>query len=125
MTITQLSDLTGVSKHTLRYYERLGLVPLVGRDRSSGHRRYTPSHAEWIRFLRQLRETGMPIREMRSYARRVTKGESTWAERKRLLTEHRTRVDAEIALLQKHRRLLSRKLLLDCAPAGLSGLSTK
>ena len=119
MTITQLSDITGVSKHTLRYYERLGLVPLVGRDRSSGHRRYTPGHAEWIRFLRQLRETGMPLRDMRTYARLVTKGDSTWVERKLMLAEHRDRVDAEIALLRKHRRLLSRKLVLDCAPAGL------
>lgn len=119
MTIAQLAQLTGVSTHTLRYYEQQGLVPLVVRDRSSGHRRYSPHHAQWILFLRNLRQTGMPIRDMRTYARLVAKGESTWPQRKRLLAEHRERVDRVIALLRKHRKLLDQKLAAGCAPVGL------
>jgi len=53
MTITELAGATGVSKHTLRYYERVGLVPLVERDPSSRHRRYSDGHVRWIGFLRQ------------------------------------------------------------------------
>jgi DNA-binding transcriptional MerR regulator len=97
----------------------MGLVPLVGRDRSSGHRRYTAHHAQWILFLRNLRETGMPIRDIRSYARLVARGDSTWPERKLLLAEHRTRVNEVIAVLRKHRRLLDQKLAAGCAPLGL------
>ena len=119
MTIAELSDATGVTRHTLRYYERMGLVPLVDRDHRSGHRRYSPDHARWVTFLRNLRQAGMPIRHMRTYARLVARGASSWPERKRILAEHRQRVDETITLLRKHRRLLDQKLAAGCAPTGL------
>lgn len=119
MTITQLADATGVSKHTLRYYERMGLVPLVARDPSSGHRRYADGHAEWIAFLRSLRACGMPIREIRAYARLVARGDATWPARKAMLAAHRERVVTAITRLQAHRAMLDRKLRAGCAPAGL------
>jgi DNA-binding transcriptional MerR regulator len=120
MTITQLADATGVSKHTLRYYERAGLVPLVERDRSSGHRRYSAGHAQWIGFVRNLRACGMPIREIRAYARLVAKGDSTWDARKAMLATHRARVAATITKLQHHRAMLDQKLRLGCAPGDLT-----
>jgi DNA-binding transcriptional MerR regulator len=119
MTISQLADTTGVSKHTLRYYERMGLVPLVQRDPSSGHRRYSAGHAQWITFLRNLRGCGMPIREIRVYARLVAKGDSTWPARQAMLAAHRARVMATITHLQKHRAALDQKLRGGCAPAHL------
>ena len=61
MTIAELADATGVSAHTLRYYEKMGLVPLVERDASSGHRRYRAGHAQWIAFLRNLARVGCPF----------------------------------------------------------------
>jgi DNA-binding transcriptional MerR regulator len=125
MTIAQLADLTGVSKDTLRYYERMGLVPLVERDRSSGHRRYDPQHAQWISFLRSLRATGMPIREVAAYARLVAKGDGSWPERRAMLAVHRERVVEAIATLQRHRSVLDRKLAAGCAPAGLRSRSRR
>ena len=119
MTITELADVTGVSKHTLRYYERMGLVPLVERDRSSGHRRYSTGHANWIAFLRNLRACGMPIRDIRAYARLVAKGDDTWTARKAMLATHRARVVAAIARLEEHRAVLDRKLRAGCAPGDL------
>jgi len=119
MTITDLARATGVSKHTLRYYERVGLVPLVQRDRSSGHRRYADGHVQWIAFLRNLRECGMPVREMRAYARLVAKGDDTWPARQAMLAKHRARVVASIETLTKHRAMLDAKLKAGCAPAGL------
>ena len=119
MTITDLSEVTGVSKHTLRYYERMGLVPLVERDQSSGHRRYSDGHAQWIAFLRNLRECGMPIREIRKYARLVAKGDETWPARKAMLAAHRARVVSSIETLQEHRAMLDRKLRAGCAPGSL------
>lgn len=119
MTITELADVTGVSKHTLRYYERMGLVPLVERDRSSGHRRYRTGHAQWIAFLRNLRACGMPIRDIRAYARLVAKGDDTWTARKAMLAIHRARVAAAITRLEEHRAVLDRKLRAGCAPGDL------
>jgi len=122
MTITELAESTGVSKHTLRYYERAGLVPLVGRHPSSGHRLYTSHHAEWITFVRNLRATGMPIRELRTYASLVSQGDETWPTRKALLAAHRSRIIKMIALLQTQRKVLDRKLALGCAPSGLRAI---
>jgi DNA-binding transcriptional MerR regulator len=124
VTITDLAHATGVSKHTLRYYERMGLVPLVQRDPSSGHRRYGVGHAQWIDFVRNLRDCGMPIREIRAYARLVAKGDGTWPARRAMLAAHRARVVATIQTLRKHRAMLDRKLRLGCAPSGLEPPAT-
>ncbi len=119
MTISELATRTGLSKHTLRYYERLGLIPLVRRDPSSRHRRYDSSHIQWLAFLRHLRLAGMPVREMRSYAKLVAKGPETWPARRELLAAHRARVTQSIRRLQEHHRLLTHKLRAGCAPVGL------
>ena len=119
MTISELAESTGVSKHTLRYYERAGLVPLVGRHPSSGHRQYSTQHSQWIAFVRNLRATGMPIRELRAYAKLVARGDETWPARKAILAAHRSRVVAMITLLRKEQRILDQKLALGCAPSSL------
>ena len=120
MTIAELASRTGVSAHTLRYYERVGLVPLVARDPSSGHRRYGRGHVGWIAFLRNLRAAGMPVREMRTYARLVAKGDATWPDRKNMLKRHRDGVEASIRRLQAHRRILDQKLRAGCVPPRLT-----
>jgi DNA-binding transcriptional MerR regulator len=119
MTITELAQSTGVSKHTLRYYERVGLIPLVARHSSSGHRVYTSAHTQWVTFIRNLRATGMPIRELCAYSRLVSKGDQTWPDRKAILAAHRSRIDAMIAILEAQRDALDEKLALGCAPSGL------
>ena len=119
MTITELSQSTGVSKHTLRYYERAGLMPLVARHASSGHRVYASGHAQWVEFIRNLRATGMPIRELRVYSRLVSKGDHTWPDRKKMLAVHRGRVVAMIEVLQRQRKVLDEKLSMGCAPMAL------
>ena len=122
MTISDLARSTGVSKHTLRYYERAGLIPFVGRHPSSGHRLYTPQHSQWVTFIRNLRATGMPIRELRAYCGLVSKGDHTWPDRKAILAAHRSRVVGMIALLEEQREVLDAKLVLGCAPSGLGAL---
>src|SRR5262245_21169237 len=119
MTISELAQRTGVSKHTLRYYERAGLVPSVGRNPSSGHRRYGPGHSDWITFVRNLRATGMPIRELKAYAALVAKGDHTWPRRKEMLAAHRARIVAMMDLLAEQRKMIDRKLALGCAPRSL------
>lgn len=88
-SIAEAADATGVSAHTLRYYERAGLMLHPVDRASSSHRRYSDADLVWIRFLARLRWTGMPIATMRRYTELARDGEGTVAERRRLLVEHR------------------------------------
>lgn len=92
LSIAEASAATGVSAHTLRYYERAGLM-LTPVDRaSSTHRRYSEQDITWVRFLTRLRWTDMPIAVMRRYTELVRAGASTVEERRRLLVAHRETV---------------------------------
>ena len=80
MKIGALAASTGLSAHALRYYERIGLLPRIHRDRSR-QRDYDPSILTWIAFLDRLKTTGMPIKGMLAYARLRESGVGTEAER--------------------------------------------
>jgi DNA-binding transcriptional MerR regulator len=99
MKIGQLAKRSGLSAYTIRYYERIGLLPYADRDRSS-QRDYDASILVWIAFLGRLKKTGMPIREMLRYAALRERGVDTETERRELLVQHRDRVHARIAELQ-------------------------
>ena len=85
--IATTADRLGVSVHTLRYYERIGLVR-VDRD-ASGRRRYDAAAVRRLVFLTRMRTSGMPIRDLRRYIELVEAGRDTVPERLALLTEHR------------------------------------
>src|SRR2546421_12467554 len=90
--ISDVAEATGVSAHTLRYYERTGLMlDPIGRA-PSRHRRYTDAEIRWVVFLTKLRRTGMPIRLIRAYADLVRAGEGNEVERLALLGTHRRTV---------------------------------
>jgi DNA-binding transcriptional MerR regulator len=105
---SQAAEKSGFSLDTLRYYERIGL--LDGIDRApSGHRRFGDDDLEWLGVLRCLRDTGMPIAQMRRYAELARAGEATVTKRLDLLTEHDAQVRTRIDLLQaQHRHLLEK-----------------
>ena len=84
LTISDVASETGLTNHTLRYYERAGLLNGVGRN-DSGHRRYTSADVEWVVLVTRLRATGMPIRKIRRYAELVRAGEGNEAERVEIL----------------------------------------
>ena len=95
LTIAEVAGRTGLTRHTLRYYERAGLM--LGVDRAgSGHRRYTEHDLGWIELITKLRATGMPIREVRRYAELVRAGDGNEDERLALLRAHRERVRAQL-----------------------------
>ena len=96
-SIAQVADLTGLTAHTLRYYERddLLLAP-VSRD-TSGRRSYDDGDVRWIVMLTCLRGTGMPIRDIRRYAELVRGGDGNETERLDLLLAHRQQVLAQLA----------------------------
>ena len=108
-TIRNMADRCGMTAHTLRYYERVGLIQPVGRARN-GHRRYTEADAAWLNFLHCMRATNMPIREMQRYAALRDMGDSTIEQRRQLLEEHQAQIADQIAALQKAHALLTHKI---------------
>ena len=109
MKIGDLARRTGLTTHTIRYYERIGLLPMASRARSS-QREYDNSILPWIAFLGRLKTTGMPIREMLRYAALRAKGAGTLADRETLLAEHRDRARAHVAELQACLSVLDAKI---------------
>src|ERR671917_1288255 len=87
LTIAEVAERCGVSAHTLRYYERIGLLD-VSRD-AAGHRVYDARDYARVVFLTRLRMTGMPIRELQRYVALVAEGEASVPERLRMLLAHR------------------------------------
>jgi len=110
LSIAEAADATGLTTHTLRYYERDGLL-LDAVDRaSSGHRRYSEDDVGWIRMITRLRATGMPIREVRQYADLVRAGDGNEAERLQLLVAHRDRVRQQLAEVATHLEAIEFKI---------------
>jgi DNA-binding transcriptional MerR regulator len=109
MKIGELAQRSGLSTHTLRYYERIGLLP-KSRRLDSRHRDYDESILTWISLLGRLKTTGMPIRQMLVYAALVEAGDGTVAERHDLLVAHRKRVREQIADLQACLAVLDTKI---------------
>ena len=95
LTISDAARAAGISAHTLRYYERAGLLDPVGRA-ASGHRRYADEDLARIEFLTKLRSTGMPIRKIREYADLMRRGDDTHEARLALLETHREAVRAQL-----------------------------
>ena len=95
LTISDAARVTGLTAHTLRYYERAGLMMDIDRAESS-HRRYTDADLGWIELITRLRATGMPIRKVREYADLVREGAGNEAQRLALLQEHRAEVQAHL-----------------------------
>ena len=109
LTISDAARASGVSAHTLRYYERAGLLDPVDRA-DSGHRRYAEDDLARIQFLTKLRSTGMPIRTVREYADLMRRGDATHAERLALLERHRDEVRARLAETERTLALVDRKI---------------
>jgi DNA-binding transcriptional MerR regulator len=109
LTISDAARASGVSAHTLRYYERAGLLDPVDRA-ESGHRRYADEDLARIHFLTKLRSTGMPIRQIREYAVLIRRGEDTHAARLSLLERHRDAVRVQLADTERNLELIDSKI---------------
>ncbi|NWG15084.1 MAG: MerR family transcriptional regulator [Chloroflexi bacterium] len=111
LTIQEVAEATGLSVHTLRYYERIGLIHSIGRAQNT-HRRYSMDDVGWIEFLKKLRATGMPIHQMLRYAELQRMGDETLPERLEMLKELRRNVEAHMAELQEHLKVIQYKIEL-------------
>lgn len=108
-TISEVAAVTGLSAHTLRWYERIGLMPHVDRSHT-GQRRFTNRDLDWLEIVGKLRLTGMPVAGMVRYAELVRAGDQTYAERRELLERTREDVLRRIAELQDTLSVLNFKI---------------
>lgn len=110
LTIAEAARRTGVSVHTLRYYERAGLVVTAVDRTAGGRRRYHQLDLDWIVICTRLRATGMPIRAIRRYAELVAAGPGNEKDRLALLEEHRAEVLAKLAEAEESLKLIDHKI---------------
>jgi DNA-binding transcriptional MerR regulator len=109
MTVADAAREAGVSAHTLRYYERAGLLRPVERN-GSGHRRFTTEDVEWVVIITRFRSTGMPIRLIREYAKLVWAGEGNERERLAIMEAHREQVLERLAEIERNLELIDYKI---------------
>ncbi|HPT63230.1 MAG TPA: MerR family transcriptional regulator [Candidatus Atribacteria bacterium] len=109
MRISEVSKKFDISADTLRYYERIGLVPPVNRD-EKGIRDYTEEDCEWISFIKCMRAAGLSIKTLIEYVTMFQEGDSTIRERKNLLVEERQRLAERIEEMKQTLERLDKKI---------------
>lgn len=109
LTIDEVAQRTGLTAHTLRYYERIGLIAPVPRA-PGGQRRYATADLDWIEFLLRLRDTRMPVAQMLAFARLRAEGDATVPQRRALLEAHLAEVNASLRAMQQAAAVLDTKI---------------
>ncbi|MGW6317649.1 MerR family transcriptional regulator [Streptomyces sp. NPDC055099] len=110
LSIGDVAEQTGLSVHALRFYEREGLLVGPVRRTTGGRRRYSTFDVGWLLICVKLRESGMPLADVKQFAELVRHGPGNEAQRLHLLETHRRRVDAQIQALQDCRSVITRKV---------------
>ncbi|OZB92920.1 MerR family transcriptional regulator [Paenibacillus sp. XY044] len=111
ISIKEVTQMTGVSASTLRYYENEGLLPHVKRD-ENGKRQYDEEDLEWVHFITALRATGMPIAQIQKYVQLYQEGDFTISERKAMMLQHKKEIEKKIAELYRNMDKINYKLAL-------------
>ena len=109
MKISEVSEQAGISLDTLRYYERIGLIPPVNRT-ESGIRDYDETDLKRVEFIKCMRSAGLPIEVLIEYVGLVQQGDQTSEARKEILVEQRTQLVARMEEMQKTLDLLDYKI---------------
>jgi len=109
LTIQEVAKATMLTPHTLRYYERIGLIHPIQREENT-RRHYTADDVGWIEFILKLRATGMSIKDMQRYAELQRQGDETLPERVEMLKSLRDSVEARIEELNEHLKLVHYKI---------------
>jgi DNA-binding transcriptional MerR regulator len=108
-TIKQAADKANLTVHTLRYYDKEGLLPFVNRDKS-GNRVFTESDFEWLGLICCLKNTGMPIKQIGAFIQSCMQGEDTLGSRLQMLVAHRQVVLQQINDLNHNLDVINHKI---------------
>jgi DNA-binding transcriptional MerR regulator len=111
MTITEVGQKFDISPDTLRYYERIGLIPRVNRNKS-GVRDYTEQECKWVEFIKCMRASGMSIEVLIEYVGLFQQGDATVAARKEIFIEQRRLLLARMEEMQKTLERLDYKIAI-------------
>ncbi|WP_417832600.1 MerR family transcriptional regulator [Terasakiella sp.] len=109
MNIQKFAALSGVCAHTLRYYEKIGLLRDVGRNKN-GHRDYSENERVWIDFIKRLKETGMALKDIQRYADLRAQGDETAQDRMDLLINHADVLEERLRQENEHLDKLRQKI---------------
>jgi len=107
-SIGEFSNITNISIYTLRYYEKENLI--IPNRKENGRRCYNEKDVIWIEFIKRLKDTKMPIKEIQEYAKLRADGDSTMTERMEMLIKHRIALQEEIAKSNEHLNKLNDKI---------------
>ena len=109
MRIAEAAKACGLSAHTIRFYEKSGMLPQIERG-TDGHRRFTARLIEWLTLLYWLRETGMSLAQMRRFTTLAKAGYAGVTERRQILAQHADTLKAKRATLAKCESILAIKI---------------
>ena len=109
MTITEVAKLYDLSADTLRYYERIGIIPSVNRN-PNGIRNYTENDCGWVSFAKCMRNAGLPVEVLIEYVTLFQQGNATAEARKEILVEQRDKLVVRIAEMQETLDRLNHKI---------------
>lgn len=107
-TIGEITKLTGLSEHALRFYEKEGLITPIRNN--SNQRQYTDQHLSWLHFICRMRKSNMAINKIREYYQLQLLGNETIPNRRALLTEHIKKIQSDIITLQMIEKSLFEKI---------------
>lgn len=111
MRISEAARLSGLSVHTIRFYEKSKLLSKINR-KPDGNRDFSAENVEWLVLLSSLRDTGMPMRRMKFFADLYQQGDKTVSKRKKVLLEHSESLELQKAALDNCSKILATKLQL-------------
>lgn len=111
MTITEVSQKFSIPQDTLRYYERIGLLPRVNRNKN-GIRDYTEENCKWVEFIKCMRGAGLPIEILIEYVGLFMQGDATIEARRELFIEQRRQLLARMEDMQKTLERLDYKIAM-------------
>lgn len=106
-TISEIADKMGVSIHTLRFYDKEGLLPFI--ERVNGRRVFKDEDFAWLRVLHCLKNTGMPLREIRRYLELIQQGDASLRERQAIILQQKESLEEQISFLQYNLKELEYK----------------
>ncbi len=107
-SISEIAEKVDISAHTLRYYEKEGIIDPVRNE--IGIRQFDEHHLQWLQFVKKLRETQMPVSQIKEYTRLFLEGEHTANARLRLLEDHQQFIRDQIETLLGTDDMLSKKI---------------
>ncbi|WP_285767142.1 MerR family transcriptional regulator [Peribacillus sp. SI8-4] len=107
-TISEVGQKLGISTHALRYYEKEQII--TPERNAQGIRQYTDLHLRWLEFVIKLRETQMPIEQIKKYTQLFHEGDQTSLERLHLLESHRRTIEIQIETLKATEAMLDKKI---------------